>query len=251
MVGRSDRVGRGDGGLGVTHTRSQPPHRQIETQLRAEGYGIVVGIDEVGRGAWAGPLMVGAVVVPEIRTGDAGGEGAGEFAGVRDSKMISETRREQMFSELAAWCRAWAVGAASAKECDQLGMAAAQRLATERALDGLGIHVDAAISDGKWDFISPLVPHVEMRVKADQQSVSVAAASILAKVTRDRFMRCLAADLPHWAFETNKGYPCVRHRAGLAGYGPSAVHRRSWVFMDTQPWPGVRRVDRAAQPSLF
>jgi ribonuclease HII len=235
----------------VTGAVRGSPHRQIETELWTKGHEVVVGIDEVGRGAWAGPLMVGVVVIPQIGISGSDGVDHGEFPGVRDSKMISETRREQMFSELAAWCRAWAVGAASAEECDRLGMAAAQRLATGRALDGLGLRVDAAVSDGKWDFISPLVPHVEMRVKADQESVSVAAASILAKVTRDRWMRNLATDLPYWAFETNKGYPCQRHRAGLAGYGPSAAHRRSWVFMDTQPWPGVRRVDPNAQPTLW
>jgi ribonuclease HII len=228
-------------------TRSVMPHpsREIEQELHRLGHQTVVGIDEVGRGAWAGPLMVAAAVIPQLGVTQA------EFAGVRDSKMISETKREQMFEALADWCTAWSVGAASAQECDLLGMAAAQRLATTRAIHGLGVTVDAAISDGKWDFITPLVPHVEMRVKADQLSVSVAAASILAKVTRDRLMRDLAQDLPHWSFETNKGYPCVRHRAGLAGYGPSAAHRQSWVFMDTQPWPGVQRRDRSAQGSLF
>lgn len=245
MAGGCDRGGGADGRVAVTRSGVRSPSRAIENELHLLGHQVVVGIDEVGRGAWAGPLMVAAAVVPQI------GAGVEEFAGVRDSKMISETKREQMFEALGNWCSAWAVGAASALECDLLGMAAAQRLATGRALDGLGITVDAAISDGKWDFISPLVPHVEMRVKADQDSVSVAAASILAKVTRDRVMRELAHDLPHWAFETNKGYPCLRHRAGLAGYGPSAEHRRSWVFMDTQPWPGVRRVDRSAQGSLW
>ena len=229
----------------MTRSGVPNPSREIENQLHLLGHLTVAGIDEVGRGAWAGPLMVAAAVIPQI------GAAHDEFVGVRDSKMISETKREQMFDALADWCSAWAVGAASAQECDLLGMAAAQRLATSRAIAGLGVKVDAAISDGKWDFISPLVPHVEMRVKADQLSVSVAAASILAKVTRDRIMRGLADELPHWAFETNKGYPCLRHRAGLAGYGPSAEHRRSWVFMDSQPWPGVQRLDRSAQASLF
>lgn len=222
------------------------PTRRIEEELAARGHQVVVGIDEVGRGAWAGPLVVGAAVIPvasgpEERT-----------LGIRDSKLIAERRREEMFAALAEWCLAWSIGVAHASECDGLGMAAAQRLATQRALGGLGdLRVNAAISDGKWDFISPLVPHVEMRVKADRDSLSVAAASILAKVSRDRMMRELAEDLPHWAFETNKGYPCARHRAGLAGFGPSTIHRRSWVFMETQPWPGVRRLGRPTQDSLF
>jgi len=91
-----------------------------------------------------------------------------------------------------------------------------------------------------------------MRVKADMHCLSVAAASILAKVTRDRIMRDLAASYPHWSFDTNKGYPCPLHKTALQGYGPSAIHRRTWVFMDHfVPWPGVPRVVRPEQPTLF
>lgn len=221
------------------------PGRALEHQLRTEGHQVIVGVDEVGRGAWAGPLVVGVAMIPS----------EGEMPGVRDSKTVSEARREALFAPLGEWCEAWAIGVVSAVECDRLGMAAAQRLATARALDALGRPVDAAISDGRWDFISPLVPRVEMRVKADRDSLSVATASILAKVSRDRMMRAMGDELGYWSFETNKGYPCPRHRAGLAGYGPSAEHRRSWVFMDAQPWPGLRRLERvegdAAQPRLF
>lgn len=221
------------------------PGRALEDQLRAEGHEVIVGVDEVGRGAWAGPLVVGAAIIPP----------EGQMPGVRDSKTVTEARREALFTPLGDWCEAWAVGLASAAECDRLGMAAAQRLATARAIDALGRPVDAAISDGRWDFITPLVSRVEMRVKADRDSLSVAAASILAKVSRDRMMRTLGAELSFWSFESNKGYPCARHRAGLAGYGPSAEHRRSWVFMDSQPWPGLRRCERgdveAVQPRLF
>jgi len=201
---------------------------------------VVVGIDEVGKGSWAGPLMVGAVVIP---TGD-------RLPGVRDSKAMTERARESIFDELADWCSHWSIGVVSATECDTLGMSAAQRLACRRALAGLGVEVDVAISDGRWDFVSPLVPEVVMRVGADADSLSVAAASVLAKVTRDREMRALAQHHPGYSFQTNKGYPCHLHRAGLAWFGPSVEHRRSWSFMDSAvPWTGSPRL--VAEARLF
>ncbi len=222
--------------------RGRAPTRKIEQELWAQGFETIVGIDEVGRGAWAGPLMVGAAVLPRGK----------RVLGVRDSKMLTERDREAIFDRIAAWCVAWSVGAASQDECDELGMADAQRLACRRAVDGLGITPDIAVSDGKWDFVSPIVEHVEMRVKADRDCLSVAAASILAKVVRDRQMRELAESYPHWSFDTNKGYPCPVHKYALQGYGPSAIHRRTWVFMDNYvPWPGCPRTFRPEQPTLF
>ena len=225
----------------ATPKRNKAPTRSIERDLWAAGHDVVVGIDEVGRGSWAGPLMVGAAVLPKNR----------RVNGVRDSKLLTEAGREAIFDRVAGWCDAWAVGGASHQECDELGMAAAQRLAAVRALDALGVTADAAVVDGKWNFVSPHVGHVEMRIKADAVCLSVAAASILAKVTRDRIMREQSANYPHWHFDTNKGYPCPLHKTALQGYGPSAIHRRSWVFMDNYvPWPGLRLI-RAQQPALF
>ena len=222
-------------------SKKKAPTRSMERELWAAGHGIVVGIDEVGRGAWAGPLMVGAAVLPAGR----------RVNGVRDSKLLTEKEREKLFDRVAGWCDAWAVGAASQEECDELGMAPAQRLATQRAIEGLGLTPDAAVVDGRWNFVSPHVSHVECRVKADAYCVSVAAASILAKVTRDRVMREQAEHFPHWSFDSNKGYPCPMHKAALLGYGPSVIHRRTWIFMDHYvPWPGMR-VIRPEQPTLF
>jgi ribonuclease HII len=222
--------------------RGRAPTRRIEQQLWAEGFETVVGIDEVGRGAWAGPLMVGAAVLPRDR----------RVLGVRDSKLLVEADRERLFGRIADWCLAWAVGSVSQEECDEMGMADAQRLACRRAIEGLGVVPDVAVSDGKWDFVSPSVARVEMRVKADRDCLSVAAASVLAKVVRDRHMRELADHYPHWSFESNKGYPCPVHKAALQGYGPSAIHRRTWIFMDHYvPWSGCPRVFRAEQPTLF
>lgn len=221
--------------------RQTAPTRSLERELRDLGHDVIVGIDEVGRGAWAGPLMVGAAVLPLDK----------RVNGVRDSKMLTERDRERMFDRVASWCSAWAVGGASHEECDELGMAAAQRLATRRALDALGVVPDAAVVDGTWNFVAPHVPHIEMRIKADRDCLPVAAASILAKVTRDRIMRRLAEDYPQWHFDTNKGYPCPLHKTALQGWGPSVIHRRSWVFMDHYvPWPGMRLV-RPEQPTLF
>jgi len=200
------------------------PTLEIEDALRTDGARIVAGVDEVGKGAWAGPLVVCAAVVRNDVPVD-------ELV-ARDSKALSEKKRESIFDTVAVQCSHWALGIVEAGECDRLGMSNAQRLATKRAIMGLGVDVDAVIADGKWDFVSPLVPRVVMRVKADSVSATVAAASGLAKVSRDRMMREAANDHPHWNFAGNKGYPCPKHREGLRAHGTSTIHRVSWAFMD-------------------
>jgi len=200
------------------------PTLEIEDALRTDGARIVAGVDEVGKGAWAGPLVVCAAVVRNDVPVD-------ELV-ARDSKALSEKKRESIFDTVAVQCSHWALGIVEAGECDRLGMSNAQRLATKRAIMGLGVDVDAVIADGKWDFVSPLVPRVVMRVKADSVSASVAAASVLAKVSRDRMMRDAASEHPHWNFAGNKGYPCPKHRNGLRVHGTSPIHRVSWAFMD-------------------
>lgn len=209
--------------------RRAGPTLSVEKQLWAEGHDVVVGIDEVGRGAWAGPLSIGAAVLPKDR----------RVNGVRDSKQLSEARREQLFERVASWCVTWSVGHASHEECDELGMSDAQRLAARRALDGLGLVPDMVLMDGRWDFVGG--GNTRTIVKGDASCLSIAAASILAKVTRDRLMRDAAEDHPGYDFDRNKGYPCPRHQLALAGYGPTAIHRRTWAFMDSVPWTGTRR----------
>ena len=212
------------------------PNATRERALFGRGAKTIVGIDEVGKGSWAGPLVVGiAMLSREMVFSD---EPAVLLGGVRDSKQLSEMQREEMFDHVAANCLRWSIGAASALECDQLGMVAAQRLATARGFAALaGVSVDVAIVDGRWDFVAPHAREVMLEVKADADCVSVAAASVLAKVSRDRMMRTLAGDYPQWHFDTNKGYPCPKHRAALQGYGPSAIHRTSWAFMPNYvPW---------------
>ena len=216
------------------------PTLRVERALWEAGHDVVVGVDEVGRGAWAGPLTVGVAVVPRER----------RVYKLRDSKMLTETEREALFDRVANWCEAWAVGHATFEECDELGMSDAQRLAADRALTQLGIEPDRVLVDGKWDSIGRGT--TTAIVRGDATSLSIAAASILAKVTRDRMLRASALHYPHYAFDDNKGYPCPRHKAALQAWGPSAIHRRSWVFMDYLPWSGVPRYVRPdPQGSLF
>ncbi len=222
--------------------RASAPSLAVERELWDAGHQVVVGVDEVGRGSWAGPITVGAAVLPRDRRVNK----------VRDSKMLSEREREAMFDRIAEWCTAWSVGHASQEECDGLGMSAAQKLAARRAIEGLGVAPDQVLIDGNWDFVGG--GRSRRIIKGDATCLSIAAASILAKVTRDRIMRAEAESYPFWDFELNKGYPCPRHKVALKGIGPSAIHRRAWVFMDHLPWPGLHRprpVELDDQPSLF
>src|SRR6478736_3042123 len=118
--------------------KARSPGLAVERELWAAGHEVVVGVDEVGRGSWAGPLSVGAAVVPKDR----------RVYKVRDSKMLTEREREAMFDRIADWCVTWAVGHASQEECDELGMSAAQKLAARRAIDGLSVAPDQVLIDG-------------------------------------------------------------------------------------------------------
>lgn len=220
--------------------RNRAPNLKLERELWEAGNPVVVGVDEVGRGAWAGPLTVGAAVVPKDR----------RIYKLRDSKMLTEYEREALFDRVASWCTHWAVGHASHAECDRLGMSDAQRLAARRAVESLGVMPDRVLVDGRWDFVGG---HRTIRlVRGDATSVTISAASILAKVVRDRIMRSFSPWYPNYGFEANKGYPCPRHKAALQAWGPSSIHRRSWVFMDHLPWTGIRRYVRPeAQAALF
>jgi ribonuclease HII len=211
------------------------PGLTVERRHWEAGRSVVVGVDEVGRGAWAGPLTVGAAVIPPDR----------RVYKVRDSKMLTEAEREALFDRIASWCVAWGVGHASAAECDELGMSDAQRLAAARAIEQLGVTPDQVLVDGKWDFVVlDGVRRTDRIVRGDATCLSISAASILAKVTRDRIMRQEAEHYTFWCFEHNKGYPGPRHKSALQYCGPSAIHRRSWVFMDSLPWTGLPRFHR-------
>lgn len=193
----------------------------------------MAGVDEVGRGAWAGPVSVGVAVLSSELVDGHGDESP--LAQVRDSKQLSEAARESLFEPLAACCRAWAVGHASHADCDALGMSGAQQLAASRALASIstdyGCDPDALLVDGVSDFLKD--PRSVMVVGGDAACLSVSVASVLAKVTRDRMMRAEDQHFPAYDFVHNKGYAAPRHRMALAAWGASTIHRRSWAFMET------------------
>jgi ribonuclease HII len=209
--------------------RAAAPKLLVEQGYFDAGDRLVCGIDEVGRGAWAGPVTVGAVVIgPDPR----------QIRRVRDSKELTLAQREALYPKILGWALGAAVGHASPEECDELGMTAALRLAGERALGGLAEagHVpDRIILDGNHDYLRR-PGQVRTVIDGDALCLSVAAASIVAKVTRDRLMAAEAECYPGYDFDSNRGYPSHRHRCALLGYGPTAIHRRSWIYMDNLPW---------------
>lgn len=218
-------------------TEGDPPDLRHEQELWAGGARVVAGLDEVGRGAWAGPLVVGAVALP------AGSRGVARLGGVADSKRLRPPERERLYRNILAAGLEWGVGCASAAECDRFGMSTAQRVAAARALEALAVRPDGVLLDGRWDFVSGHTAgagrgfegEVRTVVGGDASCLSVAAASILAKVWRDRRMVRTSVRYPAYDFDRNKGYPCPRHRAALAAWGPSAIHRRTWGFMAYLP----------------
>ena len=220
--------------------RGRAPGLVAERELWDAGHRVVGGLAEVGRGAWAGPLTVGVVVPARIR----------RITGGRDSKMLTESEREALFGRITAWAEAWSVGHASNDECDDLGRSDAQRLAARRALEGLGITVDRVLLDGRWDFVGG--GRARTIVRGDSTSLSIAAASVVAKVTRDRILRDADRLHPGFGFAESKGYPSPVPRAALAQRGATTYHRRSWSFMHGLPAIGEPPRDRVgAPPRLF
>jgi ribonuclease HII len=210
-----------------------PPTLRRERELLRSGARRVAGVDEVGRGAIAGPVTVGVSVV-DLQTPTAP-------TGLRDSKLLSAEQRNRLEPRIRSWARSTGVGHASAEEIDRHGIIAALRLAALRALAECG-DVDVAILDGNHDWLTApqsglfgeppwptvAVPRVLTAVKADQRCSSVAAASVAAKVARDRLMVGLDNECPGYGWTGNKGYSTADHSAALRSLGASAFHRRSW-----------------------
>jgi len=211
-------------------TRKMGPTLRLERKFWEAGDQVVVGIDEVGRGAWAGPVTVAAVVpAPE------------HVRGVRDSKELTRPERNKAARAVRRWARGVGVGHASYMECDELGMTEALRVAAMRALaelDAQGFVPDRIVLDGNHDYLK-MPSKVTTVIKGDAKCLAVAAASCVAKVTRDGMMMDEAEHYPPYDFESNVGYPAPAHKLALAGYGPSAIHRRSWIFMESLCWRGV------------
>jgi len=218
---------------------------EIERELAAFGATTIAGVDEVGRGAWAGPVVVCAAVV---RAGFPEPPG-----GLTDSKRLTAKRRAELAAELPGWVAGYAFGSASHEQVDALGMTAVLRLAARAALGQLPERPGAVLLDGKHDYIgSPW--RVRTAVKADLRSVSVAAASVLAKVHRDTLMAELGESCPDFAFADNAGYPAPAHLQALTAHGPTPYHRLSWSYLDDLPeWRHlkVRRPEIEGQLTLL
>lgn len=254
--------------------RSSVPTLREERRLLRDGSRLVAGVDEVGRGALAGPVTVGVVVVREAtRTAPAG---------LRDSKLLTPAAREALAPRLRRWAPAWAVGHAEPEEIDAVGILGALRLAGARALAQLPEAPDAILLDGSYDWLTrPVVPMplfdlersgepgpfaatdaldrlppgaVRTMVKADMRCAAVAAASVLAKTTRDAIMLQRAVDHPVYRWEENKGYSAPEHFAALTASGPCTQHRRTWRLPGYDaplPAPEPREDEAAGTEALW
>lgn len=237
--------------------RTTAPNLRLEKSFATAGHRYIAGCDEVGRGALAGPVSVGIVVVDLTATP--------ALRGVRDSKLLLPAEREALVPRIRRWAVASAVGHASAEEIDALGLMGALWSAGSRAWATVleTVAPDAVILDGNHDWLSargqdPLFgtdggvvapvetagcrAPVHTRIKADLTCLSVAAASVLAKVERDAMMVALAGDHPAFGWEVNKGYATEGHRTAIDAAGPTAYHRTSWR-LGSLDRPGTSRVE--------
>ncbi len=201
------------------------PDLSFERRLWRSGMEFVAGLDEAGRGALAGPVAVGAVVLPR----SAGRVLRSQFAGVRDSKQMTPGEREEAAPRVKAAVAAWAVGFASAEEIDAEGIVLATRLAAARALADLGILPDYLLTDFRLELPELDIPQTAL-VKGDVRCLSIAAASVLAKTARDALMCEVDAAYPDYGFVQHKGYGTRSHILALQCRGYSPIHRRSFTL---------------------
>ena len=198
------------------------PGLEYEQRLWGAGYHCVAGLDEAGRGAWAGPVVAAAVILPPDDPALPQ-----HLRGVRDSKELTIARREALLETICQYAIAWGVGAVPPAEIDELGIVPATRKAMHLALQALFPPADYLLID-YLRLPAVALPQTSMP-KGDAHILSVAAASIVAKVSRDRMMVDLDARFPGYGFDRHKGYGTAQHRAALAALGPSATHRRSFA----------------------
>jgi len=190
--------------------------RQIEQSLAARGYKWIVGVDEVGRGPLAGPVVAAAVFIPASL----------DLPGIRDSKALTPKQRQAAFQEILRWGHA-AVGSATSAEIDRLNILKATQLAMLRAVQRLPFTPDICLVDGNQPVPGLPCPQ-ETIIRGDSQCFLIAAASIVAKVIRDRFMEDYHEMFPEYGFDRNKGYPTAEHRQAIARYGRCPIHRLSF-----------------------
>lgn len=190
---------------------------EIEDEQYAAGFRTICGVDEAGRGPLAGPVCAAAVILPPHCA----------IPGLNDSKKLTDKRRRELFPLICQQALAYGIAFATEQEIDEINILQATFLAMQRALDGLQVRPDLALIDGNRakDFGLP----VRTIVKGDSLSASIAAASILAKVTRDRRMEELDETYPQYGFAVHKGYGTKRHYAALSEFGPCEIHRRTFL----------------------
>lgn len=190
---------------------------EIEDENYAEGFHVICGVDEAGRGPLAGPVCAAAVILPPHT----------RIPGLNDSKKLTDKKRRELFPVICEQAVAYGIGMATEQEIDEINILQATFLAMQRALDGLQVRPDLALIDGnrQKDFGLP----VKTVVKGDSLSANIAAASVLAKVTRDDLMIRQAEQFPEYGFEIHKGYGTKAHYAALEQYGPSPIHRMTFL----------------------
>lgn len=198
------------------------PTLAYEQALWADGYRRVAGLDEAGRGAWAGPVVAAAVILPPDDTALAG-----SLAGVRDSKTLTAARREALLNVIQQHALAWGVGAVPPGEIDALGIVPSTRQAMALALQALSPEADYLLID--YLTLPEFTLPQHSLPKGDARVLSIAAASIVAKVSRDRMMVELDARFPGYGFARHKGYGTAQHRTALESLGPRSIHRFSFA----------------------
>ena len=188
---------------------------------------MVIGIDEVGRGCWAGPLVAAAVVLPDNH----------QLVGLNDSKLLSKKKRDRLDILIRDIALSYGVGWVSSNEVDKLGLTEAIRLAMQRAIDQIDYHDQEIIIDGNINYLNNLT-NTKAVVKADLTIPSVSAASIIAKVARDKYMQSSSLKYPEYYFEKHVGYGTALHRTALEHHGISKIHRRSFSPMKSGIYNG-------------
>lgn len=189
-----------------------------ERRLWDSGRSYIAGVDEVGRGPLAGPVVAAAVILPRDF----------DVLGIDDSKKLSPKKREELFEVIKAKALAWAVGWVGPERIDEINILEATKEAMTQAVQGLSLPPDHVLIDGNFTVRALALPQTAI-VKGDANSTSIAAASILAKVTRDRYMEEMDAVYPGYAFASNKGYGTKAHYDGLKAQGPTPIHRKTFI----------------------
>jgi ribonuclease HII len=206
------------------------PDLKLERRFWKGGCTYVAGLDEAGRGALAGPIAVGAVILPPPRhaSPDAPARRLPRLLrDVRDSKQMTAVERESAAERIKMHAFAWSVGFASAQEIDLAGIVAAGRLAALRALESLGLFPDALLTDFRLELPELDIPQASL-VRGDARCLSIAAASVLAKTARDALMREMDAQIPGYGLAQHKGYGTALHRLAIRRHGRSSIHRRTF-----------------------